>query len=73
MMASAPYQLKFVCSAPTDLDEIDELFGGDCWPYGIEPNRATLEAFVGYLVDDGFLDAPVALDDMFTPIVGWEE
>ena len=56
-----------------DLDEIDELFGGDCWPYGLGPNRETLEAFVRYLVDDGFLDAPVSLDDMFTPIVGWEE
>ena len=56
-----------------DLDEIDELFGGDCWPYGLEPNRATLDAFVRYLVDDGFLETPVVLDDMFTPIVGWEE
>ncbi len=56
-----------------DLDEIDELFGGDCWPYGLGANRVTLDAFVRYLVDDGFLDAPVALDDMFTPIVGWEE
>ncbi len=56
-----------------DLDEIDELFGGDCWPYGLGPNRATLEAFVRYLVADGFLDAPISLDDMFTPIVGWEE
>ncbi len=56
-----------------DLDEIDDLFGGDCWPYGLGPNRATLESFVRYLVDDGFLDAPVSLDDMFTPIVGWEE
>ncbi len=56
-----------------DLDEIDALFGGDCWPYGIGPNRAALEAFVRHLVDDGFLDAPVSLDDMFTPIVGWEE
>ena len=56
-----------------DLDEIDDLFGGDCWPYGLGPNRTTLEAIARYLVDDGFLDAPVSLDDMFTPIVGWEE
>ena len=31
---------------PDDVEEIDELFGGDCWPYGIEPNRPTLEALV---------------------------
>ena len=56
-----------------DLDEVDALFGGDCWPYGIAANRTTLDAFVGYLIDDGFIAAGVALDEMFTPIVGWEE
>jgi 4,5-dihydroxyphthalate decarboxylase len=34
-----------------DLDEIEEVFGGDPWPYGVEPNRAALEALVQYLVD----------------------
>ena len=29
-----------------DVDEIDEVFGGDPWPYGIEANRPTLEALV---------------------------
>ena len=28
------------------LDEIDQVFGGDPWPYGIEPNRPTLNALV---------------------------
>jgi 4,5-dihydroxyphthalate decarboxylase len=27
---------------PSELDEIDEVFGGDPWPYGLEPNRKTL-------------------------------
>ena len=31
---------------PDDVQEIDDLFGGDCWPYGVEPNRPTLEALV---------------------------
>lgn len=56
-----------------DLDEIDTLFGGDPWPYGVDANRTTLEAFARYLVDDGFLDAPTSLEQAFTPIVGWEE
>src|SRR5262249_28856019 len=34
-----------------DIDEIYELFDGDPWPYGLEPNRPTLEAFVTYLTD----------------------
>ena len=25
-----------------EIEEIDEVFGGDAWPYGIEPNRPTL-------------------------------
>ena len=31
---------------PRDIDEIYEYFGGDPWPYGVEPNRPTLEALV---------------------------
>ena len=38
MMASAPYQLKFVCSAPTDLDEIDALLA----PLAPDPTRVLL-------------------------------
>lgn len=52
-----------------DLEEIDELFGGDPWPYGLEPNRPTLEAFVSYLVEQRFLDEPVDIEDLFVPMV----
>ena len=47
------------------LDEIDAVFGGDAWPYGVEENREALTAFGRYLVDDGFLTAPLALDTLF--------
>ena len=56
-----------------DIDEMDELFGGDPCPYGVEPNRKTLETAIDYLVDQGFTDAPMEVDELFTPIVGWEE
>lgn len=52
-----------------DLQEIDELFQGDPWPYGLEPNRATLETLVRYLVDQGFLREPVRIEEMFAPII----
>ena len=50
-----------------DIDEIYDLFGGDPWPYGVEPNRPTLEAFIGYLVDQSLIAAPVRVDDLFVP------
>ena len=51
-----------------DLDEMDDLFGADPWPYGVEANRRPLQALVNYLVDQRFLKQPVKLEDMFTPI-----
>lgn len=51
-----------------DLDEIDEVFGGDPWPYGIEPNRPTLEAVIRYLYDQSLIAAPLAVEDLFEPL-----
>ena len=42
------YMLPFL---PADLDEIEDVFDGDPWPYGIETNRTTLEAEVQYMVE----------------------
>jgi 4,5-dihydroxyphthalate decarboxylase len=53
-----------------DLDEIDEVFGGDPWPYGIEPNRPTLEALMTFLADQAIIKAPMPIDDMFVPTYG---
>jgi 4,5-dihydroxyphthalate decarboxylase len=55
---------------PDDLDEIDELFGGDCWPYGIEPNRPTLEAMVRFMVDQGLIAQSIPIEKLFVPIHG---
>jgi len=55
---------------PAELDEIDEVFGGDPWPYGIEPNRPTLEALVRFLADQSMIAAPVKLEDLFVPVHG---
>ena len=51
-----------------DVDEIDEVFAGDPWPYGIEPNRPTLEALIRYLHDQGMIAAPLAVEDVFEPL-----
>ena len=40
-----------------ELEVIDEVFGGDPWPYGIEPNRPTLEALVRYMAEQSLIKA----------------
>jgi len=50
-----------------DIKEIDELFGGDAFPYGIERNRRTLTALVTYLHDQGLIAEPMNVDDLFVP------
>jgi 4,5-dihydroxyphthalate decarboxylase len=52
------------------LEEIQQVFGGDAWRYGIDANRNALEAFSQYLVEDRLLDAPMTPDEVFVPIEG---
>ena len=53
-----------------DLDEIDDVFGGDPWPYGIEPNRPTLEALMTYLHDQHIIKDKMPIEDLFVPTYG---
>ncbi len=41
------------------------LFGGDFWPYGIEPNRATLEAFLKFAFEQGLCHRHLAVEELF--------
>jgi 4,5-dihydroxyphthalate decarboxylase len=50
--------------------EIDGLFGGDAWPYGVDANRHVLDTFIGYLVAQGYIGEARTADGYFTPIVG---
>ncbi len=54
---------------PAEIEEIDDVFGGDPWPYGVEPNRPTLEAFVQFLTDQSMIAEPVPVDDLFVPVI----
>ena len=53
-----------------EIDDIWEVFNGDPWPYGVEPNRPTLEALIRYQQDLGLIAAPVKVDDLFVPTFG---
>ena len=41
------------------------LFGEDFWPYGIEPNRPTLDAFLRYAHEQGVCAKRLAPEDIF--------
>jgi 4,5-dihydroxyphthalate decarboxylase len=53
-----------------ELDDIEQVFGGDPWPYGVEPNRPTLEALVRYLAEQGVIAKAPRVDDLFVPVHG---
>lgn len=55
---------------PDDVKEIDDVFGGDCWPYGVEPNRPTLEALVTYMVEQGLIPEQIPIEKLFVPTYG---
>jgi 4,5-dihydroxyphthalate decarboxylase len=44
-----------------------EIAGEDFWPYGIEPNRPTLEAFFRYAFEQGVAKKPLRMEDVFAP------
>jgi 4,5-dihydroxyphthalate decarboxylase len=53
-----------------EIDDIWEVFSGDPWPYGVEPNRRTIEALITYQQTLGLTDRAVKVDDLFVPIYG---
>jgi 4,5-dihydroxyphthalate decarboxylase len=45
------------------------LFGNEYWPYGIEPNRATLTAFLSYAHEQGVCHRLLTPEELFPPEV----
>ena len=45
------------------------LFGPEYWPYGLEANRTTLEAFCRYAFEQGVCHRKVAAEELFPPEV----
>ena len=54
----------------SEIEEIDAVFGGDAWPYGIEPNLPTLQALVRYMVEQHFIASAIPIEELFVPIWG---
>jgi len=47
--------------------ECTALLDGDPWPYGVAPNRRTLETFLRYGFEQGVTDRLLTIDDLFPP------
>ena len=57
-----PYMMPWMAE---QLNELRAVFGNDPWPYGVEPNRKTLEAMMSYLVEQGFIPTAIPLEKVF--------
>ena len=55
----------------SDFHEIDEVFGKDFWPYGVEENRPTLEALVTYLYEQSMISRKIPIEEIFVPTYGY--
>ncbi len=40
-------------------------FGDDPWPHGIDKNRANLDRFIGYSLDQGLMEKKLAVEELF--------
>jgi 4,5-dihydroxyphthalate decarboxylase len=53
----------------TNAQQLQAEFGADLWPYGIEANRTTLEAFLGFAHEQGVSRHLFQPEDLFAPEV----
>jgi 4,5-dihydroxyphthalate decarboxylase len=60
-----PFMLPWVHQ---DIHEVDEVFGGDPYPYGIEANRPTLQGLVDYMAEQDFIARRIPLEELFVPV-----
>jgi len=53
--------------AGQELEETQKLMGDNYWPYGIGPNRETLEALFRYSHDQGLASRELTIEELFHP------
>ena len=51
--------------APHYAEQSADMFDGDYWPYGIEDNRVTLNAFLAYSFEQGVCQRQLEIEDLF--------
>jgi 4,5-dihydroxyphthalate decarboxylase len=50
-----------------ELEQTRELMGDNYWPYGIEPNRKTLETLFRYSHEQGLASRELTIEELFLP------
>ncbi len=63
-MTALRYMLPWLTAEVT---EMLDLMGDDPWPYGVEPNRATIQTLLDDLVSQGLMERPIEIDELFAP------
>jgi 4,5-dihydroxyphthalate decarboxylase len=48
-------------------EEERNAFGDDPWPHGVKKNRANLERFIGYSLDQGLIEKTLEIEGLFDP------
>jgi 4,5-dihydroxyphthalate decarboxylase len=46
-------------------EEERQVFGADPWPHGVKKNRANLERFIDYSLDQGLMDKKLKVEELF--------
>jgi 4,5-dihydroxyphthalate decarboxylase len=46
-------------------EHAEKVLGENFWPYGIEGNRRTLEAFLRYCKEQGVIQRAVSVEELF--------
>jgi 4,5-dihydroxyphthalate decarboxylase len=64
-MGTLRYMLPWMIA---EIEELDALFEGDPFAYGLEPNRKTLETELQYLEEQAMLPRPTPLDEVFADV-----
>jgi 4,5-dihydroxyphthalate decarboxylase len=59
-----PYMVPWLAD---ELERTRSLLGRDFWPYGLHPNRATLEVFLRYAHEQGLTPRRLEADELFAP------
>ena len=63
-MTALRYMLPWLTA---DVAEMLELMGDDPWPYGVEPNRVTIQTLLDDLVAQGLVERAVEVEEIFAP------
>ena len=51
----------------SEIETTIKFLGANFWPYGTEPNRHLLEAFVRHLDNQGLIDGGLRIEELFAP------